>query len=172
MPNKKVLEQKQAYVAQLAEKIKNSNVGIVISYKGINAKDDTELRKQMRENNVDYFVVKNSMLKLASKQAGFDFSDSLVGTTAIALTNEEPVTVAKILTTHAKRLKDSTEFSIKTGFLDGKIIEVATINEIGSLPTKEQLIGQLLSMLVAPIRGLAVALSEIAKNKTQPTEEN
>lgn len=171
MPSKKVLEQKQAYVTQLAEKIKNSNVGIVISYKGINAKDVTELRKQMRENNIDYFVVKNSMLKLASKQAGLDFSNSLVGTTAIALTNEEPVEVAKILTTYAKRLKNSTEFNIKTGFLNGEVIEVATINEIGSLPNKEQLVGQLLSVLVAPIRGLAIALSEIAKNKAQPSEE-
>lgn len=163
MPSESTLKSKQQYVAELVEKIKASSTGIIVSYKGINVENDTKLRKEMREAGVDYFVVKNSMLRFASKEVGYDFSDNLTGTTAIALSPEDPVCVAKILTKYAKDLKDETEFAVKTGFLDGEIIDIKTIAEIGSLPTKEQLIGQLLSVLVAPIRGLAISLNAIAE---------
>ena len=62
MPNAKVLEQKKAQVASLVEKIKNSPAGVVVDYKGINVADDTALRKELRENGVEYAVVKNTML--------------------------------------------------------------------------------------------------------------
>lgn len=163
MASQKSLEKKQAYIQEVAEKMKNSNVGIIISYKGINSKDVTQMRKELREADVDYFVIKNTMLKRASEQIGFDFSNELTGTTAIALSKDEPIAVSKILTNYAKKLKESTEFRIKTGFLDGKIVDVEIIKEIGSLPSKEQLLGQLLSVLTAPMRGLAISLSEIAK---------
>ena len=66
MPNAKVLEQKKAQVASLVEKIKNSPAGVLVDYKGINVADDTALRKELRENGVEYSVVKNTMLKFAS----------------------------------------------------------------------------------------------------------
>ena len=163
VPSERVLNSKKQFVSELSQKIKSSNVGVLVSYKGINVENDTKLRKEMREAGIDYFVVKNSMLRFASKEAGFDFSDNLTGTTAIALSPEDPVCVAKILSKYAKELKDTTEFSIKTGFMDGKILDVKTICEIGALPTKEQLVGQLLSVLVAPIRGLAIALNAVAE---------
>ena len=163
MPSESVLKSKKQFVADLSKKIQSSNVGILVSYKGINVESDTKLRKEMREAGIDYFVVKNSMLRLASKEAGFDFGDNLTGTTAIALCPEDPVCVAKILTKYAKELKETTEFAVKTGFLNGEMLDVKTICEIGALPTKEQLVGQLLSVLVAPIRGLAIALNAIAE---------
>lgn len=173
MPSESTLKSKQQYVAELVEKIKASSTGIIVSYKGINVENDTKLRKEMREAGVDYFVVKNSMLRFASKEVGYDFGDNLTGTTAIALSPEDPVCVAKILTKYAKDLKDETEFAVKTGFLDGEIIDINTITEIGSLPTKEQLIGQLLSVLVAPIRGLAISLNAIAeKNESGDNAES
>ena len=172
MANQKNLEKKQAYIQEVSEKIKNSNVGIIISYKGINSKEVTQMRKELREANVDYFVIKNTMLKRASEKVGFDFSNELIGTTAIALSNDEPTTISKILTNYAKKLEENTDFKIKTGFLDNKIVSVETIKEIGSLPSKEQLLGQLLSVLVAPIRGLAVSLNEIAKKNNENEAQN
>ncbi len=163
MANANKIKEKQAFVENLVEKIKNSNVGILISYKGISAKEVCNLRNEMREANATYFVVKNTMLKLASEKLNLNFSDSLTGTTALALAEDDPVGVSKILTNYEKKLKSTTEFKIKAGFLDGKLIDVSTIKEIGSLPSKEQLVGQLLSVLVAPIRGLAIAINEIAK---------
>lgn len=172
MANSKILEKKQAFVTELSEKIKNSDVGVIISYKGINSKDVTNLRKELRKANVEYFVVKNTMLKFATEKIGFDFSEHLTGTTAVALCKEDPVLISKILTSYAKKLKDSTDFKIKVGFLNGEIINSKTINEIGSLPTKEQLIGQLLSVLVAPIRGLAIGLNEVSKQLASKNSEN
>ncbi len=66
MPSEKILTAKQAYVAELKEKIANSVAGVVVDYKGINVADDTKLRKELREAGVEYFVVKNTMLRLAS----------------------------------------------------------------------------------------------------------
>ncbi len=169
MPSEKSLKAKQRFVSELVDKIKSSNVGILVSYKGINVENDTKLRREMREAGVNYFVVKNTMLRFASKEVGYDFDEKLTGTTALALSPEDPVSVAKILTKYAKKLKENTEFTLKTGFLDGKIIDVDTIVEIGSLPSKEQLIGQLLSVLVAPIRGLAVALNAVAEKDPKDT---
>ena len=98
MPNAKVLEQKKAQVASLVEKIKNSPAGVVVDYKGINVADDTALRKELRENGVEYAVVKNTMLKFAAQEVGFDgMIEHLNGTTAIAIASEDVVAPAKIL---------------------------------------------------------------------------
>ena len=172
MANKNTLEKKKAYVSELSEKINNSSVGIIISYKGINSKDSTSLRKELREAEVDFFVVKNTMLRLASEKSGLNFSEHLVETSAIALSKDDPLKISKILTNYEKKLKESTEFKIKTGFIDGKIVTSELINELGSLPSKEQLVGQLLSVLIAPIRNLAIGLNEVCKQKSTEKVEN
>ena len=164
MPSEKILQSKKEFVAELVEKIKGSSAGVLVDYKGINVEQDTKLRKELREAEVEYFVVKNTMLKLACKEVGYDFDKHLEGTTALAL-GKDPISGAKILSKYAKDLKDSSQFSIKAGFMDGKEADAATVIEIGSLPSKEQLVGQLLSVLVAPVRGLAVALNAIAEQK-------
>lgn len=165
MPSEKILQSKKEFVANLTEKIKNSVAGVLVDYKGINVEQDTKLRKEMREANVEYFIVKNTMLRFACKELGYDFDAYLEGTTALALSQEDPIAAAKIVSKYVKELKDTTQFSIKIGFMDGKTIDAATVTKIGSLPSKEQLVGQLLSVLVAPIRGLAVALDAIAEQK-------
>ena len=86
MPSEKILQQKQEYVDQLAEKLKNSVAGVVVSYKGINVADDTKLRRELREAGVHYAVVKNTMLRRAAEKAGLSGLDSVLeGSTALAL---------------------------------------------------------------------------------------
>ena len=72
MPSEKILEQKKALVASLSDKLKNSCAGVIVNYKGINVSDDTKLRKELRESGVEYFVVKNTLLQIAAKEAGLD----------------------------------------------------------------------------------------------------
>ena len=72
MPNAKILEEKKALVASLVEKIKNSPAGVLVDYKGINVEDDTKLRKQLREAGVEYAVIKNTLIRFAAKELGFD----------------------------------------------------------------------------------------------------
>lgn len=166
MPSEKILQTKQQLVADLAEKLKAAAAGVIVNYKGINVEQDTKMRKDLREAGIEYFVIKNTLLRFAVKECGFDaLEDQLEGTTAIALSNDDVVAPAKVITKYVKELKDNTEFAVKGGFMEGKVIDAATVSELGSLPTREQLMGQLVSVLVGPMRGLAVALNAIAEKE-------
>ncbi len=162
MPSEKILESKKALVVELTEKLKNAPAGVVVDYKGIDVATDTKLRKELREAGVDYFVVKNTMLRFATKEVGYDFDEVLNGTTAIALSNEDPMAAARILVKYNEELKGAT-LNVKAGFMDGEAIDVATVTAIAKIPSKEVLVSHMLSSLNAPIANLAVVLDQIAK---------
>ena len=97
MPNAKILSEKQAIVASLTEKFQNAAAGVIVDYKGITVAEDTELRAKMRENGVEYFVMKNTLSRFAAKNAGLDeLCDVLEGTTSIAICEGDPVAAAKL----------------------------------------------------------------------------
>ncbi len=174
MPNAKVLEEKKQIVAQLAEKMKAASAGVLVDYKGINVADDTKLRRELREAGVEYAVVKNTLTRFAAQQVGFEALDPVLnGTTALAISMDDPVAPAKILSKYAK---DAANFSIKAGFVDGKLISPAEIEDLAKLPSKEVLLAKALGSLMSPIsgfanvlnanlRGLVVALNAIAEQK-------
>ncbi len=175
MPSEKILEQKKALVASLSDKLKNSCAGVIVNYKGINVSDDTKLRKELRESGVEYFVVKNTLLQRAAKEAGLDgLEPVLEGTTAIAISKEDHVAAARIL---CKFADENDFFKAKAGFIDGKVISEAEVNNLAKLPTKEVLVAKALGGLNAPIsgfvtvlngtiRGLVVALNAIAEKQS------
>lgn len=159
MPNATVLEQKQQQVAAIAEKIAGAVTGVVVDYKGISVTDDTVLRKELRENGVDYFVVKNTILKRAIEGTSVEeMSSVLEGTTAIAISNEDYTAAARILCKYAEGHEN---FKIKSGFLDGKVIDVATIDSLAKLPSKEVLLATVLGAFQAPIAAFARAVQAI-----------
>ena len=174
MPSEKILQKKQEFVEQLAGKLSGAVSGVVVSYKGITVADDTKLRSDLRKAGVDYAVVKNTMLRRAADKAGLgDLDEVLTGTTALAVSSEDYVAGAKILSDYAEKSKT---FEIKAGFVDGKVIDAAGVKELASLPPKEVLVAKALGGLNAPIsgfvcvlnanlRGLAVALNAIAEQK-------
>ena len=163
MANEKVLLEKQALVEELAQKLTSSTAGVLVEYKGISVEADTILRRKLRAAGVDYAVVKNTMLSRAAEKAGLEgLNDVLKGTTALAVSAEDPVAAAKILCEQAKA---DENFKVKAGFLDGAVIDTARVNELAKLPNKEGLISMLLSVLNGPIRGLAVALNAIAEKE-------
>ena len=89
MPNAKVLSEKQAIVAELTEKIKKATSGVIVDYKGITVEEDTALRKECRESNVNYAVVKNTLLRFAFNNTGLNELDGLLnGTTSLALSED------------------------------------------------------------------------------------
>lgn len=170
MPSEKVLEQKKQTVAQLTEKLKGAAAGVLVDYKGINVADDTKLRKELREAGVEYGVVKNTILRFASKEVGYGDLDSVLeGTTALAISEKDQIAAAKILTKYADAHKDS--FKIKAGFVDGGVIDAAKVIELGKLPSREDLLSMLCSALQGNIRGLAVALNAIAEKDGEPAAE-
>lgn len=165
MPNASVLEQKKQQVAELSEKISASVMGIVVDYKGITVSDDTALRKELREAGVEYFVVKNTILSRAID--GTDLADMksvLEGTTAIALSKEDYTAAARIL---SKFADGNDNFKIKSGFLDGKLIDNDTITALAKLPTKEVLLATVCSAFQAPIAAFARAVQAIVDKDGQ-----
>ena len=158
MPNAKVLSEKQAIVEELSEKLKNSAAGVLVDYKGITVAEDTELRNELRKNNVEYAVVKNTLLRFAVKNVGMDdLSDVLNGTTALAISHEDPVAPARVINDFAKKLKD--KFEIKGGYMDGKVMPLDEVQALANIPALPVLQAQVL----APITGLAVVLKQIAE---------
>ena len=166
MPNAAVLEQKQKQVAELAEKLSKAVTGVVVDYKGITVADDTVLRKELRENGVDYSVVKNSILGRAIDGTDLaDMSFALEGTTAIALSNEDYTAAARILCKFADAHEN---FNVKTGFLDGKVVDVDTIKALGNLPSREVLLATVCNAFQAPIAAFARGVQAIVdKNEAE-----
>ena len=161
MPNAKVLSEKQAIVAELTEKIQKATSGVIVDYKGITVEEDTALRKECRESNVDYAVVKNTMLRFAFNNTGLNELDGLLnGTTSLAL-SEDAVAPARVMADYAKKLDG--KFEIKGGFMDGKPVDLATIQSLASIPALPVLQAQFLGTMLAPITGLAVVLKQIAE---------
>lgn len=174
MPSEKILEKKKKEVSEIAEKLKSACAGVVVEYKGINVADDTKLRRELREANVSYSVIKNTMLLRAAKEANLEGLDAVLeGTTALAVSNDDYVASARILCNFAK---DNKFFKIKSGFLDGEVVDSSKIIELSKLPSKEVLLAQTLGGLNAPItgfvtvlngtlKGLVVALNAIAQKQ-------
>ena len=172
MPSEKILQRKKDEVVALTEKLKAATAGVRVDYNGITVADDTKLRKELREAGVEYSIVKNTMLRFAAKQVGYEALDSVLeGPTALAGSKDDPGAAAKILTKYAEDHKD--KFTVKAGFVDGGVIDAAKVAELGKLPNRETLLSMLCSALQGNIRGLAVAINAIAEKNGEgaPAEE-
>ena len=171
MASEKILELKQQQVATVTEWFKGSIAGVVVDYKGINVEDDTKLRKELREANVHYVVIKNTILRRAAEQAELsELNDVFKGTTAIAFSEDDYTAAARILAKYAKQV-DS--FSIKGGFMDGAVVDLTTVEKLATLPTREVLLSMLCNVLNAPIAKLARAIQAVADKggEAAPAEE-
>ena len=159
MPNAAVLEKKQQQVAEMKEKLSAAVTGVIVDYKGITVADDTALRKELREAGVEYFVVKNTILGRAIDGTDLEEIKSVLeGTTAIALSNEDYTAAARIL---SKFAESHENFKVKSGFLDGKVVDVATIDSLAKLPSKEILLATVCNAFQAPIAAFARAVQAI-----------
>ena len=163
MPNAKVLSEKQAVVAALTEKLQNAAAGVIVDYKGITVAEDTTLRTQCRENNIDYAVVKNTLLRFAFNNVGLnELDDQLNGATSLAVCMDDPVAPARVIAEFAKKLNG--KFEIKGGSLE-------TVNALAAIPALPVLQAQVLGTMLAPISALACVLKQIAEKQGAPAEE-
>ena len=164
MPNAKVLENKKAIVDALSEKIQNSTSAGFVDYKGITVAQDTALRNQFREANVEYAVVKNTLTRFAANEAGYtEFDELLNGTTSMAYTTEDPIAPARVICEFAK--KNKNVIKITGGMVEVKVLSVAELMSFGELPSKNALVAQVLGTFLAPISSLAVVLNQILEQK-------
>lgn len=157
MASVSVLEQKQKLVEGVAAKMKSSAAGVLVNYQGITVESDTALRAKLRQAGVEYTVVKNTLLSKACDLVGFEeMKDSLTGMTAIAFSESDPVAAAKILSEYAAK---NSNYQIKRGFVEGKVLDAAGVEQLAKLPSKEELIAKMLGSMNAPITGLVTVLS-------------
>ena len=164
MPNAKVLSEKQAVVAALTEQLKNASSGVLVDYKGITVAEDTALRTELRQNEVQYGVVKNTLVRFALNNVGLEgLDDVLNGTTSLATAENDPIAPFRIINDYSKKLGD--RFNVKAAFMEGKILTDAEIAEMSSLPSKDALYSKVLGTMIAPITGLAVCLGQILEQK-------
>jgi len=168
LPSQKVLEEKQAIVAQLADELKQASTAVIVDYRGITVADDTVLRREYREAGVTYRVVKNTLLRLAAKEAGHEgWEGILEGTTAIAMSASDVVAPARIAAQYSTKSKGA--YTIKGGFIDGKEASVEELNELATVPAKDVLLAKMLGGLNSPIVKFAMTIKEIADKKEQET---
>ncbi len=170
MPSAKVLGEKQAVVSELTDRLKASVAAVLVDYSGISVANDTELRRRTREENVTYTVVKNTLLRRAIDNVGYKELDPLLnGTTSIATSTDDPLAPARVMCEYADKLQD--HFTVKGGFMDGKVISVDEINALAKIPPLPILRAQALGTMLAPITSLAVVLKAITDQKSGGTAE-
>ena len=164
MPNAKVLSEKQAIVAQLTDTLKNAASGVLVDYKGITVAEDTALRAELRAAGVEYSVVKNTLVRFALDSTGLNELDEVLhGTTSLAVTTGDPIAPMRIVNKYAKQMGD--RFNIKAAFMEGKVLPLADVAALSELSSKEELLGQVLGTMLAPITSLAIVLKAIAEKQ-------
>ena len=161
---------KKVVVEEIAGKLKEAQSVVVVEYRGLSVVEVTELRRNLRAEDVDFKVYKNKLVQRATEEAGLaEINDQLVGPNAIAFGNSDAVAPARIL---AKFAKDHEALVIKTGVVEGKVLSVDEINEIAKLPGREGMYSMLLGMLQAPVSKFARVVKAVADAKeAAPAEE-
>jgi len=141
------LDEKKKIVADLHDRFSRAAVVILTDYKGLDVAAATELRRQLREAGVEYSVVKNSLMSRASEETGIAaIKDQFKGPSAVAISYDDPVAPAKVLTKFAS---DNDKLEIKIGVLQDKVLDMRSIKALADLPSREVLLAQFLSTLNA-----------------------
>ncbi|MET3557495.1 large subunit ribosomal protein L10 [Streptococcus rupicaprae] len=157
------IAKKAELVDIVAEKMKAAASIVVVDARGLTVEQDTVLRRNLRNEGIEYKVIKNGILRRAAEKAGLEgMNDIFVGPTAVAFSNEDVVAPAKIIFDFAKTA-DALE--IKGGAIEGKVSSDADIKALATLPSREGLLSMLLSVLQAPVRNVALAVKAVADSK-------
>jgi len=165
-----ILEGKKAIVAEIVKKMQEAQAFVLVDYKGIDVEKDTAFRAKARELDVDYKIYKNTFLRFAAKECGFDdLTDALKGSTAVAFCNSDVVAPAKVVSEFAK--DNALEcLTIKGGVIEGSIASLEELEKIATLPSREALLAKMLGSLQAPISNFACVINAI-KEKMEEDEQ-
>ncbi len=150
-------------VSGIAERIKDAKSIVIIDYKGVNVEEDNILRKKMRESMVDYFITKNTLLKIALHDIGIkDLDNILEGPTAVAVSKEDEVAPARELSIFLKEnMKDKLYPSFKAGYLNGSFFDSKGMIAVSKLPTRDRLVAEVVGGINAPIVNFVFTLKGI-----------
>ena len=169
----KTKAQKQKDLEALTEQFKNANAAMLVGFQGMTVQKDQELRNQLREAGVSYEVVKNTLARKAAEGTVLEqAADQFKGVTAVALSQQDPVSLSKAIAKFTKANPDI--FKFKVGIVEGKVVALRDVEAIASLPSKEELLGKVLFLLLpifwvtlvsAMPRNLAIVVKQVSDQK-------
>jgi large subunit ribosomal protein L10 len=155
------LSEKKKIVENLQERFSKSAIVIITDYKGLDVATINQLRGKLKEENIEYQVVKNTLLTRASAESDVDLiKEHFIGPSAIALSYDDPVAPAKIIMDFAK---EHEALEVKVGVMNGKALDAGQIKALSMLPSREELLAKFLSVLNGVPTSLVRTLSEIPK---------
>jgi len=150
-----IKEAKVKAVEEIKDKFGRCRTAILTDYRGLNVAEITELRRKLKEQHIEYKVVKNTLTKIALKDFDYNLDEFLEGPTAIAFSYDDPVAPAKVLTDFAKTHK---QLEIKAGVVEGKVADKVLIGELAKMPPREQLLANVVGALQSPLYGIVGVL--------------
>lgn len=156
------IEQKKLEVAAIREKLERAQSVVLVDYRGLTVAEVTELRNLFRAQNVEYQVLKNTLVRRAANDLGITgLDDVLNGPTALAFSMENPGAGAKVLRDFAAKTKKS---EVKAGLLGTEVLDKDGVKALADLPSKEELIAKMMGSLNAPITNFVGVLSAVLRN--------
>ena len=161
MPSKKILEEKKQIVKEISEKAKDAKSLVLFDYRGLTDDAIKALRTKLKENDSEYKVYKNTLLKLALKDLDINMDEYLEGPTAIAFSKDE-IAAVKVLSDTAKK---NENLVLKAGFVEGNVCDKAKLKEFASIPSREGLYTMLAGGMIGIIKDLSIALNLYSEQK-------
>lgn len=169
MASEKILNQKKEEVKKLAEEMKEAKLILLTEYRGINVENDTTLRRDLRNANAKYTIIKNNITRRALAECEIEgLDDKLVGPTAVVIGKEDYLEPAKAIYNFTK---NNEYYKIKGGVIEGKVMTAEEIITLAKLPSRETLLSMLAGALLGNISKIAVALNEVKKQKEEAGEK-
>jgi large subunit ribosomal protein L10 len=158
----KTRQQKETEVERLHREFVESPHALLVGFQGIKVEADERLRRELRQAGLSYRVVKNTLAIRAAKGTPMEkVADNFTGPTAVALSKNDPVTLAKVL---SKWAKDSPVFSFKAGVVEGQAIAAAEVSDLANLPSKEELISKVMFLINSSAQRLAIVTAAVSRN--------
>ena len=165
MANEKNINLKKEQVTELANKMKESNLVLLVDYRGINVEEATSLRNDLRNAKAEYKVIKNNITRRALAECGLEgLEEQLEGPTAVIMTTDDYLEPTKAIYNFTK---DHDFYKIKGGVIEGKVMSAEEIITLAKLPSREALLSMLAGGLLATISKFAVALDQVRLQKEQ-----
>jgi len=157
------VELKQPIVEEIKSNLDGAQSVVLVDHRGLTVAEDTDLRRQMRENDITYKVYKNTMINLAIKDTDFaDLAKDLEGPTAVAFSKTDATAPARII---CKFAKNAPALEVKSGFVDGTYYDAKGIETLSKIPSKEELLSKFLGSIQSPITNFARVIKQVAEQK-------
>lgn len=166
MPSVKALELKQAVISEIKDRCENAKSLVLFDYRGLTDKEIKDLRIKLRENDSEYKVYKNTLLKLAFKDLKIDVDEFLTGPTAIAFSSDD-VAAVKVLSDVSKK---NESLILKAGYIENSVCDKAKLDEFAKIPSREGLYSMLAGGMIQIVKDLSIALNLYSEQKDGTAE--